>query len=269
MFRRRRPTGTWSGSLQPRQARGPADSSARSASLGAGVVFDVSLPAPPWSPLVFVVGDSVGPTGASPGGVAPSSGCSACCCALFRVSRVWMFATGASVWALARVVSWLALPAAGACPSAAEGAAPRSCRVVLVDGSSGAGATPGVAAPRPACLSCRCAAIRALRRRFLFRSARARSPAACRSRAGGENGAVSAAPESGRPWSGGIRRASALSHCFRRFPMASDDFARSSASWLGAGGAGLLGRPAAARAMASSVRAAAAAFKSKRLGAML
>ena len=139
------------------------------------------------------------------------------------------------------VASRLVLPAAGAWLRA-SGASPRS---FLVGGSSGpAGASTGVVASRPVCSACCRAVVRALRhRRFQFRLARARSPAAfrfslarprspaaCRSCAGGETlgaGAVFAVPGPGRPWSGGIRRASARSHCFRRLPMASNVSARS------------------------------------------
>ena len=136
LFRCWRPTGTCSCSLQPRQARGPADLSAWTASLGAGVVFDVSPPAagalmcaagaPPWLPLVFVAGDPVGPTGAL-GVVAPSSVCSArccasvraCCCALFRAlsrRRLAREPFGAMAWGSFGALAWGSF-GAGAVPA--------------------------------------------------------------------------------------------------------------------------------------------------------
>jgi hypothetical protein len=118
-FRLRRVSGTQSRSPQPRQIRWSADLFARSALLGASGVLVVSLPAAgawllaagpagastgvvlwlvlpaagAWllasgaSPRSFLVGDSSGPAGASPGVVAPRPACSACCRAVVRALR--------------------------------------------------------------------------------------------------------------------------------------------------------------------------------------
>ena len=113
------------------------------------------------------------------------------------------------------VASRLLLPAAAGAWLLVAGGSPVS---FLTGGSSGpAGAPTGAVAPLAFgfCSVCFCSVVRALRiRRFRFSEARTRSPAARRSRVGGEAlgaWAVSAAPEPGRPWAGGVRRASARS----------------------------------------------------------